>query len=576
MSAASYQSIREQLIALQVDLDDKGKVVGVLEQKVGLERQQLSRIEGELKDEYESVLENELREYQAELEHLRSLSSRCMQEKKELMEICKLQLDAIKDDEVSVQDQGKRIQRDVEEALELERKAYRANHEERLQKFLASKASEHRDQTGKALQPEFARLQLMHERELSDVETNAKSEERRMREMSQTRLEELVREERENFLDEQRNLGRSRSDAVAAELQAAEREHRVRLHALQVDLEKDLERYVAALVTKTDKERKTGQAELRKAQEACHARFQEIRSRHLSEMQALIRDHEDQMKELRTDSENTRAKLERTIRSGGGDPSSENYINDDDSENDNEGVNAVKRDAISQRDKRIQAEIRSLQAESVRLERSWKAKAESERNEIAETRAREEKEASKRQRNFTEQISDLAVTREALAQDVRILNEKVLVLSSDLLEGRREIEVYENGIAAHRLRLKDLEHTHSSRSRDEEMSSERSIESSKARLDKLDDLHRNREKMLEQELKSLEFTHVAEMEKLDREVKANIAQKDEDLELLRDAVQTEKVKIARLEKLNSSSSVSVATANTSKSSGTAARGRLAI
>lgn len=44
------------------------------------------------------------------------------------------------------------------------------------------------------------------------------------------------------------------------------------------------------------------------------------------------------------------------------------------------------------------------------------------------------------------------------------------------------------------------------------------------------------------------------------QVKANIAQKDEDLELLRDAVQTEKVKIARLEKLlksNTSSNASV-------------------
>jgi len=190
-----------------------------------------------------------------------------------------------------------------------------------------------------------------------------------------------------------------------------------------------------------------------------------------------------------------------------------------------------------------------LQVESVRLERAWKAKAEEERNEIAEARNREEKESTKRQRNYTEQISELAVIREGLAQDVRILNEKVLVLSSELLEGRREIEVYESGIAAHRLRLKDLEGTHCSRQRDEEASHERTLESFRVRIDKLSDLLRNKEKMLEQELSHLEAAHVSEMEKLDAQVKTNVAQKDEDLELLRDAVQTEKVKIARLEKI---------------------------
>jgi hypothetical protein len=39
------------------------------------------------------------------------------------------------------------------------------------------------------------------------------------------------------------------------------------------------------------------------------------------------------------------------------------------------------------------------------------------------------------------------------------------------------------------------------------------------------------------------------MEALDRQVKAEVARKDEDLDLLRDAVHSEKVKIARLEKL---------------------------
>ena len=515
-AAATYQGIREQLIALQVDVDDKGKVCEVLEQKVRAERSLLGRIEGDVTEEYQSTIEREMREHQTEMDRLRVLSSRHMHEKKELMEACKVQLEAVKDDEATVQEQAKRLNREADETLELERKSYRANHEERLQKFLASKAVEQKEQTGKALQPEFARLQLMHERELSDVETNALAEERRLRETMQARLEGMVRDEKAAFLDEQRSIGRSRGDAVAAELQAAEREHRLRIHSLQSDLEKDFERYVAGLNAKSDKERKMGQAELRKAQEACHARMQEIRARHLSELQTLLKDHHDQIRELRSDAEHSSKKLERKIRDelssveGAGGSSSSSWETHLDE--------TARNEAIAQRDKRIQSEIRTLQAESVRLERAWKVKAEEERTEIGDARNREEKESTKRQRNFTEQISELAVVRESLAQDVRIMNEKVLVLSSELLEGRREIEVYENGISAHRLRLKDMEGTHVSRQRDEEISNDRTLESSKARLDKLGDLLRNREKMLEQELSHLEAAHISEMEKLDAQV----------------------------------------------------------
>lgn len=517
LTSSSYQSIREQLIALQVDLDDKSKICSVLERKIQSERALLGRIENDFNDEYQTALEKEMVEHQAAMEKLRKQSSMLMNQKKELMEMCKMHLDAVKDDEASVQEQGKRMNRETEEMLEIERKMYRASHEERLQKYLASKAGEHRELTGRALQPEFARLKLMHERELSDVETNAMADERRMRVAHQNKLEDLIREERDAFIDEQKQIARSRGDAISAELLAAEREHKIRMHALQCDSETDLEKYNTALTCKTDKERKAGQVEVRKAQESCHSRLQEIRSRHAHDMSVLLKDHNDQIKEIHKDADLSLAKLEKKLRD------EEQFKRSGDgsegrSGRDNLVDDAVKREAVEQRNKRIQTEIRTLQAESVRLERTLKAKAEAERNEISETRNREEKESTKRQRNFTEQISELAVTRETYAQDVRILNDKVLVLSSELLEGRREVEVYENGIAAHRMRLKDMENMHSSRWRDEEATSDRMLENLRARVNKMNDLLRQREKMLNQELDALEQSHVAEMENLDRQV----------------------------------------------------------
>lgn len=48
---ASYQRIREQLVSLQVDLDDKEKVCAALEQRIEVERAKLARIEGDTTEE---------------------------------------------------------------------------------------------------------------------------------------------------------------------------------------------------------------------------------------------------------------------------------------------------------------------------------------------------------------------------------------------------------------------------------------------------------------------------------------------------------------------------------------------
>lgn len=516
-SEGSYQGVRELCVALQVDLDDKTKVLAVLEQKAQAERAQLGRVEADFAEEYQHALDKEVREHQAEMDRMRGLSSRLMSDKKELMEACKAHMEAIKADEARVAAEGQRLHREADEALEMERKAYRACHEERLQRYLAAKAGEHRELTGRALQPELARLQLLHERELSDVETNAKTEERRMREASQARLEALIREEQDALAEETRGTARSRGDAVLAELDASEREQRLRFNAFRTDLERDLDKYTAALAAKTDKERKAGQAELRRAQEACHARLKEIRARHLGELSAVLKDQDEQMRELRRDAEQARAALERRIR---GETNDANVATSSSTSSSAAAAadSPVRREAALQRDRRIQAEIRSLQAESVRLERGWKAKAEEERAEIVDARNREEKESTKRQRRLTEQVAELAVTREALSQDVRLLSDKVQTLTAELLEGKREVETYERGIAAHRLRLRDLEAMHAARGRDDEVGAERQQEAARVKLEQLQRQHNGREKALLQELAALEARHVAEMETLDRQV----------------------------------------------------------
>lgn len=53
----SYQQIREQLINLNVDLEDKSKVCKILEQKVREEKRLLGLLEEEYETKYQSIIE---------------------------------------------------------------------------------------------------------------------------------------------------------------------------------------------------------------------------------------------------------------------------------------------------------------------------------------------------------------------------------------------------------------------------------------------------------------------------------------------------------------------------------------
>ena len=54
---ASYKSIRDQLVSISVDIDDKGKICKILEKKIESERLLLSRVESTLSEEYENKIQ---------------------------------------------------------------------------------------------------------------------------------------------------------------------------------------------------------------------------------------------------------------------------------------------------------------------------------------------------------------------------------------------------------------------------------------------------------------------------------------------------------------------------------------
>jgi hypothetical protein len=93
-----------------------------------------------------------------QIERLKSRSARVVEEKRSLLGACQAAVDAVKEKEAEAAMQRRRVHREATEALELERKNFRAGQPQRLAKFLQSHHVEEKENMRRALQPEFARL----------------------------------------------------------------------------------------------------------------------------------------------------------------------------------------------------------------------------------------------------------------------------------------------------------------------------------------------------------------------------------------------------------------------------------
>jgi len=221
MSDVSYQRMRETLISLQVDLDDKEKVCEQLQQKIDIERVKLGRIEADATAEYEHILQTELQAGQLEAQRLRDRLEKLMSAKKALAIECQQKVESVKDKDSDQAAERRNVYRKLTEDLEEERRAFRRGHQQRLSKFLNARALEEKESTNRALGPEFARLRQQHELELSEVEAEAVQQERRLRAEAQQRADEMLQEERNAHLDAKTTVSRSRVGAVQAELDGA-------------------------------------------------------------------------------------------------------------------------------------------------------------------------------------------------------------------------------------------------------------------------------------------------------------------------------------------------------------------
>ena len=535
MEAQSYHDIREQLVTLTVELDDRSRVCQVLNTKIEDERLKLSQVESVVENDYQRKLDSLRDVNRSELADMKRSVEQSVAKKKSMIEECRRMVGAIKQQDMRLQEERGQYIEETNAAIEQEKIKFRQESEARRVKIIEDRRREFKETTARALAPEFKRIEHNNERELMELEKEFYDREKDLRVKMQQRLEVAIEEEIKSLRDEHHRLAREGHRTILREMEEAEQEHRRFMGALRDDLERELNEYRMANKTKNDRDRLASHSESRRGHEASQMRIRSMQATHEQEMASLRKDHDEKLKQIKIEFEEERAQLEVALRGTYGPKLS---IDED----------AIAEEAEAERDERIQKTIKSFQTDAIRLERRVKAEFEEERERI-EKSAHDEYDALTSQRKASQlRLAELSSIRSALEEEL----EKLHLQSTrrkPMHELEDEIAVYEKGIETQRQRIRDQQLTHEVSVQDSSRTIRDAIEEYKQKCEETTIGMKDAEEDTKRQMSRIEDQHELDLENLERRVKLDVSTKDDEINVLRDAVHTEKVRAKKVKKL---------------------------
>lgn len=361
-----YQSLREKVISLSLEIEDRAKVLEVLRGKIADERSLLRQADGQISESAQHEMDVSAASFKQEHSRLVQLADAAVEEKKTLLQACKDSVEAIRSIDEEAEVEAKRISSELKIAIETERKLFKAGSEDRLQKFVSSKIAEFKAQTQRALVPEMTRLAQKNTAALAEIDLRFNSDERKLRIEYEERLSSAVAIELERFKSEQIMHSREKSQGLNKEIEDMERLHRKRLQSYSEEYERELDKLKDTLAKKAAQHRRLRQQEASEAADSSKRRLTELRNRHESELNALRSQHEVAIRATRDKFADKRNEIEVTSKLAGA------TLEEDLTESQQKELIEFRKTAEVERDRRIQSEIRQVQSDCIRREREGK------------------------------------------------------------------------------------------------------------------------------------------------------------------------------------------------------------
>lgn len=195
-------------------------------------------------------------------------------------------------------------------------------------------------------------------------------------------------------------------------------------------------------------------------------------------------------------------------------------------------IAAVVRAGQEERDKQLQAEIRALESETIRLERQWRARAEAEEKAVLATVAVEEdylqvrRQRSQRAQTSSgsggaeEDVAELVVLREQLVQQLQAVTAQSERTTQEEQEVTAEIRTYREGVAAHRARISDKQEQHRLHLRELQLEAGPKLRELREQVDSTAAQIKDGAERCRRQAAAVDKDHAVELAKLDSQVRA--------------------------------------------------------
>lgn len=182
------------------------------------------------------------------------------------------------------------------------------------------------------------------------------------------------------------------------------------------------------------------------------------------------------------------------------------------------GLADVEKEAQKDRDAAIQSEIRALEIQSLREERVWKSRLDSDYEQVRGAYEEEERLLnSKIAKNKSLMVDQLAV-KHNLLKSVNEEKSLLRIKSNQLSDLQEEVKIFENGIIAQKDRINDVKASHDLRKRELEAAHKSMVNLIVGSCSKLESDIQESINHTNSNIKSLEFSHTQNLEELNLKV----------------------------------------------------------
>lgn len=440
-----------------------------------------------------------------------------MEQKRGLVEACKHWVAEVAAAEQVIALDLRRVRAESEAEVDRDRRAFKAGAEDRRNRALARRQQEIKDETRRAMEPEFQRLRRNHDAQMQELNVRLAAEERALRDSYEAVLAGRIAEEERALKAAAQTRSRQLLDSATCDNEAAEASHRDEMRRIVRDAKAEIESKRASLQAKLESEKTRLKSELLRVQQEGQAQLDALAASHRREVERAHAEHDELVQQLKArdaaqreaaekdfevDARVIRMQQEQLLRS----PKKE-------------GGSRLPPEVQAARDERLHDEIKKAETETVRQLRHLKARVEAERSSIVSAAEAELAARLKRRLKFENEAADLSSRKEEQSNSLKAMRSDLRSLEARRADADRELEALLDSLNAAEAARLQKEEAERKRLQSELSTAQGQVNVAEARLGDLERQLQDMTSSQTDELDSMEINCNKTLEELDANVR---------------------------------------------------------